>query len=249
MPTNLVRAPFPGYFFEGDKGPVIRAFKSALRRHGYNKIIVNDVFGDLTKQALIEFQIKYRLSGSGNYGTRTHNIIQHWLTPAEVKVYEQHVGVSQNRKEVASRAAYVERLRTAGFKMINNRANVHYTQKNNRMEGVKRRLHLPDYPRWEDCSSSVTWLFYQAGLPDPNGLGFNGYGYTGTLCRNGRVVNRSEAMPGDMVFYGGGAPWGHVGLVITGSGNSAMIFSHGSESGPKYLSMGYRSVGQVRRYF
>src|SRR3990172_5132530 len=36
---------------------------------------------------------------------------------------------------------------------------------------------LHDIPRWADCSSSVTIIYHAAGLRDPNGRAYDGWGY------------------------------------------------------------------------
>jgi len=82
-------------------------------------------------------------------------------------------------------------------------------------------------------------------LKDPNGLGYNGWGYTGTQIQNGRRLSSvTLARPGDLVFYG---RYGitHVAIYV---GNGRVV-SHGSESGPLLVSMYYRSDLQyVRTY-
>jgi cell wall-associated NlpC family hydrolase len=55
-----------------------------------------------------------------------------------------------------------------------------------------------------DCSEFVTLVYKAAGVVDPNGRGYNGTGYTGTLVANG--TRTSNPQPGDLVFYGTGPP-------------------------------------------
>jgi cell wall-associated NlpC family hydrolase len=113
------------------------------------------------------------------------------------------------------------------------------------MQGVRERIRPPAVPRWEDCSSFATWLYWLADAPDPNGRGYDGFGYTGTLCRQGRRVSILELQPGDLVFYGRGAPWGHVAIYVGGG----KVVSHGSEGGPYLLPVRYRGdVGEARSY-
>ena len=79
---------------------------------------------------------------------------------------------------------------------------------------------------------------------DPNGLGYNGYGYTGTLSQQGRQTRVPK--PGDLGFYGGGWPYSHV-VVSVGDGKCV---SHGSEGGPYLLDFRYRSdFNHWRTYF
>ena len=102
----------------------------------------------------------------------------------------------------------------------------------------------PQFPTYADCSSFATWCYDAAGAPDPNGLGYNGAGYTGTLFPRG--VETATAAPGDLVFYGGSeAVPAHVAIAV-GDGH---VVSHGSEIGPLLVPQGYRNdqIG-VRSY-
>lgn len=87
-----------------------------------------------------------------------------------------------------------------------------------------------------DCSAFVTLCYKTAGVsPDPNGLGYNGSGYTGTLAANGKRT--SDPQPGDLVFYGSGPPYGHVAIYIGGG----KVIGMGGTPGPLELDVKYRS--------
>jgi NlpC/P60 family len=101
------------------------------------------------------------------------------------------------------------------------------------------------HSRGLDCSAFATLVYKEAGCPnDPNGLNYNGSGYTGTLVRNGLPV--SSPRPGDLVFYGGYASEpGHVAVYV-GDGD---VIELGSDKGILRVSINYRSdlIG-VRSY-
>jgi cell wall-associated NlpC family hydrolase len=59
-----------------------------------------------------------------------------------------------------------------------------------------------------DCSAFVTLCYKAGGAPDPNGLNYNGQGFTGTLWNNGSLIQEAIAQPGDLVFYGSRPPGG-----------------------------------------
>jgi cell wall-associated NlpC family hydrolase len=75
-----------------------------------------------------------------------------------------------------------------------------------------------------DCSAFVTLCYKAGGAPDPNGFGYNGSGFTGTLWAHGNYIgkNISDGQPGDLAFFGlWPSPRGtpittHVGLYIGG---------------------------------
>jgi len=91
----------------------------------------------------------------------------------------------------------------------------------------------PTVPKKWDCSAMVTNCHYAAGAPDPNGRGYDGQGYTGTLIGHGHKVKFGLLEPGDFIFYGfhrGASPAFPVGApthvaMYTGGGN---VLSMGS---------------------
>ena len=105
----------------------------------------------------------------------------------------------------------------------------------------------PNYPSSTDCSGFVTWCYKSAGAPDPNGRGYDGWGFTGSLWATGTPVSTNELKAGDLVFYG--YPWmsggsAHV-VVYTGGGNAV---SHGREAGPERVNIYYRPIVGCRRF-
>jgi hypothetical protein len=106
---------------------------------------------------------------------------------------------------------------------IRNAARIHDTEA--RPMPLRRGLPLAT-----DCSGFATLCYYLAGAPDPNGLGYIGQGYTGTLLRHLPHVPQDKARPGDLVVWGR-YPGHHCALVLE-PGDDPLLASHGSESGP-----------------
>jgi len=116
-------------------------------------------------------------------------------------------------------------------------APVHYTQ---------NRPYPATLAAWKanggDCSGTAILCYKFAGQPDPNGTGYNGNGWTGSLIVRGTRV--TDPRPGDLTFYGPGSAE-HV-VVELGNG---FVFSHGSEGGPFLIDRHYRSdINCTRRY-
>jgi len=88
-------------------------------------------------------------------------------------------------------------------------------------------------PMTTDCSGFITLCYKLAGAPDPNGLGYNGAGYTGTLLTHGQHIPKSWVQPGDVVVYGPGTGW-HTALIVQ-AGSDPLTVSHGQEGGPQYV--------------
>lgn len=83
-----------------------------------------------------------------------------------------------------------------------------------------------------DCSAFVTYCYSWAGAPDPNGFGYNGTGYTGTLLAHGTPITMAQAQPGDVVVYGPGTGW-HTALIVE-AGADPLTVSHGQQGDPNY---------------
>lgn len=123
------------------------------------------------------------------------------------------------------------RIVAAARKALAKKSQFHYRQVRPMPAGL-----FADNPEYIDCSAFFTLCYKAAGAPDPNGAGYNGTGYTGTLVANGRWVTTPN--PGDACFYGSsrGVP-GHV-TVYVGAGR---CISMGQEGDPVELDAQYRS--------
>jgi WD40 repeat protein len=136
------------------------------------------------------------------------------------------------------------RIVAAALAGATQQARIHYSFGANRFEGVLKKIRLPRVPSYADSSSFVTWCYWQAGAPDPNGSRYNGVGYTGTLVAHG--VQVSKPQPGDLVFYGPSATIPVHVAVYVGEGR---VVSHGSEDGPILAPINYRpDLLQIRSY-
>ena len=94
-------------------------------------------------------------------------------------------------------------------------------------------LHQPHkLPLHTDCSGFATDCYKWAGAPDPNGLGYSGYGYTGSLINYMHEIMKSQLHPGDLIAYGY-FPGEHVVIYIGGG----MCVSQGSEPDPREFSL------------
>jgi len=97
-----------------------------------------------------------------------------------------------------------------------------------------------------DCSESVTLICHIAGMNDPNGFKYNGYGYTGTIlnyCKP-HYTDPRKANVGALVVCGPGAG-DHV-MMVRKTGSDPLLFSHGGEYDPKYVRWS-RIVPYLRR--
>lgn len=105
----------------------------------------------------------------------------------------------------------------------------------------------PGVERYLDCSAFVTACYREAGLPDPNGWRYEGWGFTGSLWTHGRAISIAELQPADLIFYG--IPWragssAHV-VMYRGGGRA---YGHGQSAGPLEHSIFYRPIVGCRSY-
>jgi cell wall-associated NlpC family hydrolase len=194
------------------------------------------LFGPYAVRNLKNFQKRKGLRVDGVYGSLTHQKLSPYFDAYGRWLMGQ-------TKVISSTDSKRQRIVATAMHGYRNRYGIHYTQSSLRMQGVRNRIMPPGYPRYEDCSSFATWCYWVAGARDPNGLGYNGYGFTGTLASQGKRVWASSMKPGDLVFYGS-SPHNHVTIYV---GNGRCV-SHGSEIGPLLLPYNYRTVNHCRSY-
>lgn len=141
--------------------------------------------------------------------------------------------------------------------LLSHAEQLHYTQDATlRWEGIHDRIDYRKghFPRHGDCSSTGTYLVFvplhmRFGLPDVvNGDHWRG-GYTGTIAQHGRrVLHEKNLLPGDAILYGPAPEYEHVAWFMGRKHGVSMVFSHGSEGGPYFAPLHYRSdAGQFRR--
>ncbi len=88
-----------------------------------------------------------------------------------------------------------------------------------------------------DCSESVTLIFRLAGMHDPNGLGYNGQGYTGTMLDHlAHFTNWTKVHEGTLIVFGAGTG-SHVVMVTHPNGENPNVFSHGSYTDKKIVPL------------
>jgi len=132
--------------------------------------------------------------------------------------------------------------------LVRNERRIHYAQiRPMRTMSIKPgRLRLALYRPGGitmDCSESVTLICHLAGLRDPNGLHYSGRGFTGTLLEHlEHYEDPSRARTGALVVFGGGTGE-HVCMVRHPHASNPMLFSHGTESGPRFIDLASEKHG------
>lgn len=112
---------------------------------------------------------------------------------------------------------------------VENKADIHYSQLRP-IDGVNEKFKLPLYI---DCSGFVTLCYKWAGAPDPNGLGYNGYGYTGSLLNHMHHITREQVRQGDVVVFGA---FPGVHTCVAADNGGTQLYSHGTEADPNLFN-------------
>ena len=121
---------------------------------------------------------------------------------------------------------------------IANEAKIHYEQ----LRPIDGVGHSRKLPLETDCSGFATLCYAWAGAPDPNGAGYDGQGYTGTLLQHMQRIPARALQPADLVVWGA-APGHHVALVLE-TGADPLVCSHGQEKGPFAIAFSEESKFQ-----
>ena len=105
-------------------------------------------------------------------------------------------------------------------------------------------------PQWNDCSATFTNIYYLAGLVDPNGLRYSGYGNTATLAQHGQAVTRDLRVGDGVIYYGDGfSPWDseHVAILVNSDQEDPLTMSHGWSGEPAFVRVS--EDGRPHRFF
>jgi hypothetical protein len=90
-----------------------------------------------------------------------------------------------------------------------------------------------DEPIITDCSGFVTLMARWSGIEDPNGRGYTGEGWTGTLLEHLPAVGFAQTRPADIAVFGT-FPGVHCAVLLEpGRAGDPWAVSHGVPGDPK----------------
>ncbi|MFZ5890749.1 MAG: peptidoglycan-binding protein [Myxococcota bacterium] len=180
------------------------------------------IFGPITEAALKKFQKGHGVDSTGVYGPKTR--------AAFVRLGAKLGRVPKPPPTATLRTKIVRH----GKWGVAHKGQIHYRQ-SRPIDGINKPHKLPLYT---DCSGFVTLCYKWAGAPDPNGNGYDGSGYTGTLDAHMRHIPHAKIHPGDLLLWKGK----HVSLVVA-AGPDPLLVSHGEESGPYQIRFSAQKKG------
>jgi hypothetical protein len=207
----------------GDRGPDVAAMQqglhSALGRTALNR--ANGVYGSLTIADVKRFKKRFGVSPQDGrfFGSNAWLHLDRFLGRRQKQELEQakRLEVERELEDAATKHRGLV-VAEAHWGLAHNGLYVYrqYRPMADALDSVDARTRT-------DCSAFATLCYRAAGCPDPNGLHYNGYGYTGTLVQHGERT--SAPRPGDLAFYGG--TWqipGHVAVIV--EGGEVISFGH-----------------------
>lgn len=223
-------------------GPEVRLMDGALRRTTppVRKSKAANCIGVATEKQLRVFQRRHHIPPSGIYGLRTHKALAHAYSKQQ----------AADLSYLADKRLLALRIKTIGIVAAHAKAfegRMVYCEFGQLRVCGRRYVWptWPDVPHHTDCSGFVAWIYFQSGLPDPNGLGFHG-GFTGTLVAHGSPVGPNGPLQiGDLIFNGPSArATTHVSIYM----GHGLSYGHG-KFGVQIHPWNYRTVVAIRRYF
>jgi peptidoglycan hydrolase-like protein with peptidoglycan-binding domain len=255
----------PAYTPSKDGKDVI-AWKRAVWRGGrwqgpasgfddaYSNAFAHGKSGNVGETGIAGFQRQMRIQPTGYIGKATANAIRSALVPdvfphageplldaAAVNLLEEYV---QEQSQPPPDAA--DRVRDAIARFCRDSIGAepawHYVQQ----RPMEYLGTPPSSTHHSDCSEHATEAYYWArqqtgiAVPDPNGSGYNGYGYTGTLIDNPKAGSPYKV--GDLAIYGAStSSTEHVCTCYVGGDAASSVWcSHGSEAAPYSVALYYR---------
>ena len=236
------RVPFLGPFAHKHKGikecgPAVRLMEGALRHTTppIRKVEASNCVGVLATKQIKELQRRHKIPQSGIYGLRTHRALEHAYTHQQVLdliyLQRQHFDALR-RSTILVVTSHAYQLR----------GEMGYCN-DGQLRHCSRRAEWPAWPgvpTHTDCSGYVSWVLFQSGVPNPNGVGV---GNTTSLIRHGtRIALNGPLKVGDLIFYGYNNS--HVAIYI----GHGLVSSHG-RPGIDVHPFGYRPIYGIRRYF
>lgn len=223
------------------KGADVKAAQAVLRTNRFGIDFrpgkADSQFGPQTAEAtrLAKFLLGYpRAEANREFGPNLYG----YLVPKGAPGYKQRpsefVAPSfARRKQFRANAPVRQRLVGWCLWGVENSAEIHYEQ--SRPIPVS---HLPGtLPLTTDCSGSTTLFARWAQAPDPNGLDYDGQGWTATLLSH--LPRAAELQRGDVIVWGA-YPGRHCAIVLE-PGDDPLLASHGQERGPIEIPLSIES--------
>lgn len=247
------QVPYCGQVKFGTKGPHVIAYKRTLSRCGLLAWPkpghhFTPVCGKNMQIAIAKFGARHDIKNYGVIGERTHHFLEYavrtghpkesaWddVAVAVMRTYYKRLHedpIAKIRKEIVDAWAY----------WTEHKSITYYIQRR-----PMRLIEPPQLISGADCSEFFTIGHWAGGAVDPNGRGYDGEGYTGTLMGHGTKCRLDELDAGDAIMYGyttspsDAFPYGSP-THVAGYDGDAGVYSMGHQGDPTHRPIEYGIV-------
>ena len=273
-PDELPRALYPPDAAAKGKTPSlpgddVLAMKRALKRaqrfatdldlsqldDAYHDVFAHGSSPDVKDSGMAGFQLQEGIEGTGWLGDKTYQAIRRALVPTgpnKGKPLLDAEAVRLLESAAQELAAPPEPSKLEAFYswldwFVEREPEIHYSMARP-IQPLVDEENPPKLPCSLDCSGSLIYISWLAGLPSPDPNGYSGAGYTGSLDDKGAKVDpgkAAETAKSKRVFAFYDSP-DHVVCVLP----SGKVWGHGQEAGPIIGSSIYYRSGfeQCRAY-
>lgn len=232
--------PFVREFGPGAQGPDVLAVKRALAKAGHGAgMALSSLFGKAAQADLVSFKKMCRLLEDPIYTVQTHGFLAPYFDEYGAYLLSREAVILESARQ---RGDFTSALRW----MLTHKSLFNYAQ--------TRPIPLGLTPFetssriTTDCSGSVTLAAKWARTRDPNGLGFNGQGWTGTLLEHCRHITQGNVRAGDLIVYGYSPGHHVVGVLdVVGLHVDFSCFSHGRPGTPEQILHSRMAGSQASR--
>lgn len=209
--------------------PLVPGFR-VYRRNG-KRVAGVPFVGPFTRAQIRRWRQHKGIPGPGIFDAQVRHTLQRWHPPAtQPKPLAPPAPAPTLRSRIVAEARWG----------VANEPQIHYAEVRPIPLEPPRQL-----PLTTDCSGFATCCYRWAGAPDPNGLGYNGAGYTGTLLAHLEHVPIAALAAGDLIVFG--TMPGHHVVIVTEPGPDPLVVSHGWEGGPQEWRLSQEARYQAGR--
>jgi cell wall-associated NlpC family hydrolase len=227
----------------GDKGPDVQAMQEALHTvlRGRARNNKKGAYGSLTVRDVALFKTAWTKETDGSvFGANAWGHIEDYLGKRQKKLLEEAKAQEVKRQHEAAEPRTRGIIVAEALWALANNGRFVYRQ----YRPMPASLRVPEARDRVDCSTFVTLCYKAGGAPDPNGRGYDGLGYTGTMWGRGEAI--ASPGPTDLAFYGdmgNGIP-SHVAIVT----ERGWVVSDGHTPISRYPLLYRRDYRGSRRY-
>ena len=224
--------PFKRELHQGMSGPDVRALQRALRKADVRQGRATARFRAPTKRQVIAFQKDQGIrKDRGIVKASTWRKLQPFFDG-----YDRYLVTHMHTSPPVT--SKTDQMVKFAWWYYGQRP-LHYLQQ----RAMQDTAPPPNVDTSLDCSELVWVCAHAAGLPDPSGYTVPNYGNTDSYLAH--MAHADGPAKGRLVFY---ANPGHVAIVVGQANGVWMCIGHGSEGGPHYLPVNYRTPYAFRKF-